>query len=66
MIFQKSKEARWVDSHKETHYTLMQMARKFNMPRPNLLMVLPSPCKVYNGGNKSRLWCKDKMDRLLG
>ena len=62
---QKTREQKWVESMKETHYTLPQLSRKYGIHKANMLMILPRPDLRDKDGNSTRLWEKKGVEKWL-
>ena len=60
------KEKAYVSKFAETHYTTMQMSRKYSMTIKVLLKKIPSPDVICPYGNKTRLWERNKIMAILG
>lgn len=61
----KTRENLWVEARSETHYTLPQIARKYDISKDKLLLLLPRPDIRSPYGNRTRMWEKSSVIALL-
>lgn len=59
------REQIFVARYKDTHMTLSAIARKLDISRPKAELILPPPDIICAFGNKTRLWSRETIDKLI-
>jgi hypothetical protein len=62
----KSREMVWVDQYRETHYTSVDIARKYDLEKSTVRKRMYPPDIVAPYGNRTGLWEKEKTIKHLG
>jgi hypothetical protein len=62
----KSRESRWVDQYRETHYTSVDIARKYSIEKSTVRKRMYPPDIVAPFKNRTGLWEKEKTIKHLG
>jgi hypothetical protein len=60
------KESQWLDQYRETHYTITQLARKYDVDKATMLGRLPRPDLRCPYGSRTRLWKRESALAHLG
>lgn len=61
----RGRESNWVSKYAETHYTLPQLCRKYDICKESMLSILPRPDFRCPYGNRTRLWNKKSTIEFL-
>jgi hypothetical protein len=61
----KTREAKWLDKYRETHYTLPDLARKYGISKTKLATILPAPDLRSPGYLRVMMWEKEGICKLL-
>ena len=65
-VCSQSRESKWLSPYRDTHYTLTQLCRKYDISKESMISILPRPDLRSPYGNRTRLWEKESVIKFLG